>query len=252
MSNTVNVVHTLADAGEGGVEAQKDYQENFMPQVHHIGRITMCIAFVVSFLSVAFFFFVKGYQMPFSAYASTFVAIASIGIGMWLTEPLAYWPVLGSAGTYMAYLSGNVGGMRFPVALSLQSAAKTDINTPKGQVVTVVGIAVSVFVNLVILLVIVLSGSWLLSVLPKPVLASFSLVMPCLLGCMMMLRFVSTKAGPLKEVLSSLPYLIAAIGCKLIISKLLPVLAAYGMAITVGVCILTAYIIYRIKSAAAE
>jgi hypothetical protein len=231
--------------------AMADYKDNFMPQVHVIGRATMVIAFVVSFLSVLFYFFIRGYQMPAASYISTIVAIASIGIGMWLTEPLAYWPVLGSAGTYMSYLSGNVGGMRFPVALSVQSSSGTDINDPKGQVATIVGIAVSVFVNLVILLVIVLSGSWLLSVLPQVVLASFALVMPCLLGCMVMLRFSTAKDGFVKAVGTSLPYLITAIASKLIINNLLPFLAAYGTAIAVALCILVAYCIYRIKNAQA-
>lgn len=185
---------------ESGPEAIADYNDNFMPQVHKIGRSTMAIAFVVSFLSVLFFFFIRGYRMPAASYISTIVAISSIGIGMWLTEPLAYWPVLGSAGTYMAYLSGNVGGMRFPIALNVQSSSGTNINEPKGQVATIVGIAVSVFVNLIILLVIVLFGSWLLQALPQVVLASFSLVMPCLLGCMLMLRFSTAKEGFIKAV----------------------------------------------------
>jgi hypothetical protein len=48
---------------------------------------------------------------------------------------------------------------------------------------------------------------------------------------------------------ASLPYLITAIASKLIINNLLPFLAAYGMAIAVGLCILVAYCIYRIKNA---
>ncbi|MDR3122554.1 MAG: hypothetical protein LBU16_02085 [Treponema sp.] len=245
MSEEKGCIENTADSK---TSAAADYRDNFMPQVHVIGRSTMVIAFVVSFLSVLFFFFIRGYQLPVASYISTVVAIASIGIGMWLTEPLAYWPVLGSAGTYMSYLSGNVGGMRFPVALSVQSSSGTDINDPKGQVATIVGIAVSVFVNLVILLIIVLSGSWLLSILPQAVLASFSLVMPCLLGCMMMLRFSSSKDGFVKVAGSSLPYLITAIASKLIINNLLPFLAAYGTAIAVALCILVAYGIYRIKN----
>ena len=257
MNEEINV-KTTAKAAEAEAEtsaltpAEQDYQNDFMPRVHRIGRITMAIAFVLAFLPVIYFYFVVGYQLPGSAYFNTIVAIASIGIGLWLTEPLAYWPVLGSAGTYMSYLSGNVSGMRFPVALSVQSAMKADINTPRGQVITIVGIVASIFTNLVILLVIVLGGGWLLSVLPAPVMASFAFVMPCLLGCMLVMRFASGKEGFVKTFASCLPYLVTAVGCKLIISNFLHQLITYGTAISVGLTILVAYILYRRRVAKAD
>lgn len=256
VNEKVNATETVDTAAEntGGAElsaAEKDYQNDFMPRVHRIGRITMAIAFLLAFLPVLYFYFIKGYQLPLSNYFNVIVAIASIGIGLWLTEPLAYWPVLGSAGTYMSYLSGNVSGMRFPVALSVQSAMKADINTPRGQVITIVGIVASIFTNLVILLVIVLAGGWLLTVLPAPVMAAFAFVMPCLLGCMLIMRFASGKDGFLKTTLSCLPYIVTAVGCKLLITYVLPQLATYGTAISVGATILVAYILYRQRVAKA-
>lgn len=232
-------------------EAQKDYQENFMPNVHRIGRITMAISFLLVFLPVLFFYFIVGYSLPLSSYLNVTIAIGSIGIGMWLTEPLAYWPVLGSAGTYIAYLSGNVGGMRFPVALSIQSAMKADINTPRGQVATIVGIVASVFTNLIILLIIVLAGSQLLAILPKSVLAAFGFVMPCLMGCMLMMRFGSGKDGLVKTFTSSAPYLATSILCKVVVSYVLPQFATFGTAIAVGTTVLVAYIMFRARTAKA-
>lgn len=229
-------------------DAQKDYQENFMPRVHVLGRFTMSVAFVLSFLPVIYYFFIKGYTLPWSSYFNVIVAIASIGIGLWLTEPLAYWPILGSAGTYISYLSGNVGAMRFPVALSVQSATGADINTPRGQVITIVGIVASVFANLVILLATILSGSWLISVLPASVMAAFGFVMPCLYGCMLMMRFASGKAGLVGTFLHNLPYLATAIGVKLLITYVFPQLLTYGTALAVGATILVAYIIHRSKT----
>lgn len=231
--------------------AEQDYQENFMPKVHIIGRATMALAFIISFLPVMYFVFIKGDGLPFSSYANVMLAIGSIGIGLWLTEPLAFWPVLGSAGTYIAYLSGNVGGMRFPVALSVQSASKSDINTPKGQVLTIVGIVASVFCNLIILLIVVLSGSWIMSKLPESVLAAFAYVMPCLYGCMMLMILSRNKDGVVKAAINNSPYLGTAIICKIVISNWLPQLATYGTAISVGLTILVAYILFKRKTSKA-
>lgn len=232
--------------------AEKDYQVNFMPQVHRIGRATMAIAFFLAFFPVLYFYLVEGMQAPASSYLNVFVAIFSIGIGTWLTEPLAFWPALGSAGTYMSYLSGNVSGMRFPVALSVQAAMKADINTPRGQVITIVGIVASIFSNLVILLAIVLAGGWILSVLPEAVLESFAFVMPCLLACMFLLHFASGKGGVVKTFLNCLPYLVTTVACKLCIMYVVPSLEAYGAAITVALTIIVAYILFKRRSAKAE
>lgn len=234
MSEETKVVET---------QAEKDFNESFTPAVHRIGRITMAIAFVLAFLPVIFFVLVQGHTAPLSAYVSVTIAISSIGIGMWISEPLAYWPVLGSAGTYIGYLSGNVGAMRFPVALNLQSAMKADINTPRGQIVTIVGIVASVFANLVLLLIFVLGGSWLISLLPDVVMASFAFVMNGLMGCMLTMRW-NSEGGFVKGVLSSLPYILVAVGVKLL-EKVFPPLMFVGMAVAVVLNIFVAYIIYK-------
>lgn len=232
---------------KGASNAHSDYKENFMPTVHKIGRATMAIAFVLAFLPVLYFVFVKGYSLPASTYINVTVAIASIGIGMWLTEPLAYWPTLGSAGTYIAYLSGNVGGMRFPVSLAVQSALDADINTPRGQVATIVGIVASVFSNLCILFCIVLGGDWLLTVLPAAVTAAFAFVMPCLFGSMLIMRF-NGKNGIVKGFLDNLPYLAVAMLCKFLIKNVFTSFATFGTAISVGVTILFGYILFKVQN----
>lgn len=228
----------------GGEDAQKDYKNNFMPQVHRIGRTTMAVAFIISFLPVIYFVVVKGFTASGAAYINVLVAISSIGIGMWLTEPLAYWPVLGSAGTYIGYLSGNVGAMRFPVALSLQSAMEADINSPRGQVITIIGIVASVFMNLFILIIIVLSGNWLITILPKVVIASFSFVMIGLFASMLIMRW-NGKKGLVKGFLSSLPFLATALVIKFFIKYAANFLSSWGVAISVAACVLVAYIIYK-------
>lgn len=224
----------------------EDYKNNFMPSVHRIGRITMIVAFILCFFPILYFYFAEGFKLPATNYISVTIAIASTGIGLWLTEPLSYWPTLGSAGTYMAYLSGNVGNMRFPVALAVQSASKTDINTPKGQILTIIGIAASVFANLCVIFIIVSFGTVLLSILPAPVVSAFGFVMPCLYGAMFVMRFTAGSQGIAKNAANLVPYLAVAICVKLIV-KSTPSLVTYGTALSVGATIICAYIRYRIK-----
>ncbi len=232
----------ITNIEQGAVEA--DYAAHFMPEVHRTGRWTMAFAMILSFLPVIYFLFIKGYTLPWSTYISGMVGIASIGIGMWLSEPEAYWPVLGSAGTYISYLSGNVGAMRFPVATAVQRNMNADISTPRGQVVTIVGIVASVYTNLVILLLIVLAGEWILKVLPDVVTSAFSFVMISLLGSMLVLN-MNGKEGIVKGFVKALPYFITAGAIYFVCNKVFPSMFGWGMAIAVGSCILVAYVFYR-------
>ena len=193
---------------------------------------------------------VKGYQVPISMYISGAIGVASIGVGMWISEPEAYWPVLGSAGTYIAYLSGNVGGMRFPVATAVQKNANADITTPKGQVITIIGIVASVVANLVILLAIVLAGNWILSILPEAVLSAFGFCVISMMGSMMVMN-VSTRGG-LKSLPGQLPYIIFGVVMWYICNKVLTSLMAWGMALAVGGAVLIGYFKYRRDLAKAE
>ncbi len=227
---------------------EEDYRVFYMPAVHRIGRITMLAALILCFLPWAYFLLVKGYTLPMATYISGISGIAAIGFGMWISEPEAYWPVLGSAGTYIAYLSGNVGGMRFPVATAVQKNLNTDITTPRGQVITVVGIVASVVVNLIILLGIVLAGDWVISILPENVMAAFSFCVVAMLGAMicMNLGIGSAKGSVVvKNFINAIPYVVIAVVAWFVCNKLLSSLMAWGMAIAVGGSILVGYFIYR-------
>lgn len=223
--------------------AEADYRVSFMPAVHKIGRITMGVAFILSFLPVAYFYFVKGYRLPIEMYIGGITGVVSLGLGMWLSEPEAYWPVLGSAGTYIAYLSGNVGGMRFPVATTVQKNMNADITTSRGQVVTIVGIVASVVANLIILLAIVMAGQWIISILPQVVLSAFGFCVLAMLGAMLVMNF--QQRGGFKAIVTGGPYMIVAVIAWYVCNKVFPDMFGWGMAIAVLGSIGVGYIVYR-------
>ena len=228
---------------EESAETRKEYAEHFIPSVHKIGRITMGIAMVLAFLPTLYFLFIKGYNAGGTAYANVFISIFAVGIGMWLTEPVAYWPILGSAGTYISYLSGNVGAMRFPVAANLQAQMKADINTSRGQIVTIVGIVSSVFVNLVLLLAICLGGEWLIAILPAAVMGSFSFVMQGLYGSLIYMR-LDIAEGFVTGLKRFVPYAIIGIIVS-VLEGYISWLWQFGMAIAIVGAIILSYVIYK-------
>ena len=110
----------------------EEYKGSYTKQVHRIGRVTMVIALVLSFLPILFLNFVMGYRVPLSVYLNVTFALTALCIGMWLTEPLIWYPILGAAPTYMAYLSGNE---EYPcsVARSVMKKYGEHTDSPEGR-----------------------------------------------------------------------------------------------------------------------
>ena len=232
----------------GAMTPEEDYRANFVPQVHKIGRFTIAIAFVLSILPFCYFYFIKGYNdYSFATLFAGVAAVAPMLIGGWISEPLTYWPVLGSAGIYMAYLSGNVAGMRFPVASAVQKNVGADISTPKGQVATIVGIAVSIVMNLVILFITVLVGGFIINLLPARVLHAFSYCMMGMIGSMVLMRLSMGKKGVVGNLVDSLPYIACGVGAYILVNFIInnSTVRAFGALIGVGCSVLIAYLRYK-------
>ena len=147
-------------------EIDSYYSQNFIPTAHRLGIATLLLGLALSLLPGFYLSFVVGAWPGFEAVLRAFLAIAAFVGVIWIIEPLSYFPMLGVAGSYMSFLSGNIGNMRLPVVIACQSAVNAELATKKAEVVAVIGIAVSVIINLVFVLAMVLLGNLILNQLP--------------------------------------------------------------------------------------
>ena len=90
------------------MDNKKFYNENYMPKVNRIGKITGYLGVVLAFAPAIMLAIVYGILPKGAALATAFIAGASSFGVLWFVEPISYFPVVGSAGTYMAFLSGNI------------------------------------------------------------------------------------------------------------------------------------------------
>lgn len=221
----------------------EDYHGDYFNKVHRIGRTTMLLALILSFAPIFYMQFVKGWSAPLASYLNVAFAIAALCVGFWLTEPFQWFPILGAASLYMGYLAGNVKNIRVPVARQLRNQYGLDAQSPKGQIITTIGCAMSVYTNLVILTGIVLAGNWLVSVLPAVVIEAFSYVIPSLIGALLAFRLV--ESGIVATLKWSIPpvliYLLMSTGK-------IPFLVDFGMSTSIGITILIGYIVYRLQA----
>lgn len=104
----------------------------------------------------------------------------------WFIEPLSFYPVLGTAGSYLAWLAGSCAQQRVPAALTAKSIAKVEDGTQEAEVVGVAAIAGSIVINLIVLTATCFIGTWLLSILPEVITeAMSSYIVPALMGAML-------------------------------------------------------------------
>lgn len=189
------------------------YRNNFIPRAHRIGRATLLVAMILCVFPALYLSFVLGAFPGTGAILTGFLAIAAfVGI-MWVVEPISYFPVLGVCGTYMSFLSGNIGNMRMPVVVSCQNAIGAEAGSRKAEVAAVIGIAVSVIVNLVFLIALVLIGKALIDVLPAPVAQAVKdYTLPALYGAVMvMFTSSATRRNALTGILVGLAVFVSPV-----------------------------------------
>lgn len=160
------------------------YDNDFNRKVHFWGRLSIAIAFFVSFSIPFYLTFIAGHNVDTAVLVKGLVFVVGfVGI-IYFIEPISYFPVLGPIGTYMSFLSGNIGNMRMPVVGAVQNALQVEAGSRKAEMAAVFGLAASNVANLAILLVVVIGGTALVNILPKSILGAFSYAVPGIIGSM--------------------------------------------------------------------
>lgn len=161
------------------------YTKDYMPRVNRLGKRTGYLGALLAFTPAVMLAVVYGILPQPAALLTAFIGGASAFGVLWFVEPISYFPIVGSAGTYMAFLSGNISNMRIPCASMAQVAAKVEPGTEEGSIVATLGMAVSIVINVSVLTVGAILGTSVLSMLPPHVTASLNYMLPALFGALL-------------------------------------------------------------------
>lgn len=156
--------------------------ESYAKSTHFWGRLTLSLGILISFALPIYISFVMGYHPGFPLILNAFFAYAAVVGVVWFVEPIMYYPVLGSAGTYIAFFTGNISNMCLPAVAACQEAVGVEPSTEKGETVATLGISAASLVNKLILVPVILAGLWLLTVIPESIQDIFPYVLPAIFG----------------------------------------------------------------------
>ena len=161
------------------------FENEYTPYIIKWGMSTTLIGVLLSFAPVAVLYFVYGIMPPWSAVITGTIMQVSVSGVFYVVEPVSYFTILGIPGTYMSFLSGNIGNLRVPCSAIAQDAAGVEKGTPEGSIISTIGVATSVLVNIILLSIGVALGTSILSMLPKPVYDSLNFLLPAIFGAIL-------------------------------------------------------------------
>lgn len=188
------------------------YASKWTQPVHRIGRISLITMCITTTLPVWYLYFVYGVFPPVDWLVRVSALIAaSFGL-IWLIEPITFYPALGLAGCYQAFLTGNIGNNKLPSAVLAQDITGTEQGSRASEVVNVLAICGATMTTQIVICIGAVAGTVILGILPEPItsaikaftvpsifgalLVSFALkfpkIIPVAVGVPLLLRFYAT------------------------------------------------------------
>ncbi|MBU3875269.1 hypothetical protein HGO97_005490 [Faecalicatena sp. AGMB00832] len=156
---------------------------SYEDRTHLFGRIWILTALVLIFsFPIAACIYYDAWP-GFTPVLKGLLGVAPIFWTVGLIEVLTFVPMLGTAGSYLAFVTGNLTNLKVPAALTAMENMNVKPGTEEGEVVSTIAIATSSIVTTVIIAIGVALLVPLTPILNSPVLKpAFDNILPSLFG----------------------------------------------------------------------
>ena len=164
---------------------KQQFLEQFNHGLHRLGRL-MTISVILILVAVPFVMgAIFGVSPDGSGFLAGFAKVAVVYFPVAIVEFLIYSPMLGTGGSYLAFITGNVTNMKIPCAMNARDIAGTEVGTPENEIISTLSIATSAIVTTLVIVVGVILLVPLQPVLQNEVLLpAFNNVVPALFGAL--------------------------------------------------------------------
>ena len=158
-------------------------KRDYIESVHFYGRIWVATGiFLMLMVPVA----VCVYYNAWPEIQHVFTGLLGVAPIFWtvgIIEVFTYAPMLGTGGTYLGFITGNLTNLKVPCALNAMEAAKVEASSEEGEVISTIAIASSAIVTTLVIALGVLLLGYLQPILESPLLTpAFDNILPALFG----------------------------------------------------------------------
>ncbi|MGN0521386.1 MAG: hypothetical protein ACI4IQ_01975 [Eubacterium sp.] len=160
---------------------------DYINKTHRYGKMWMLVTLLIFLAVPSLICWHLGVSPKLEMIGKGLATVALVFYPTAVLEVITYSPLLGTGGTYLGFVTGNITNLKLPVALSSMESAKVEPNTEKGEVISTISIAVSSIVTTVIIAVCVLAFFPVLHNITDPDSAfapAFQQVTPALFGAL--------------------------------------------------------------------
>lgn len=160
-------------------------KKSYDDTIHFYGRLWMIAALIIMF----------GVPTIIALYFRTWPDLKSLAIGVGslslmnlpggIIEVITYSPMLGTGGTYLAFVTGNLSNLKIPCAMNANDITGTKFGTKENEVISTLSVGASTIVTTLVIVIGVVCMVPLTPILQAPVLQpAFDNVVPALFGAL--------------------------------------------------------------------
>ncbi|NKX53008.1 hypothetical protein [Arthrobacter mobilis] len=159
------------------------------------GRATMLAGLAISMAGPLYLIFFTGLDISAGQLWTAFAAVAAVFAIIWIVEPVTYFPILGPAAMYQAFMIGNISSKLLPSALVAQNRIGAQPGTRRGDFAAVAAICGAAAIHLLSLTVFVgILGTWLISMIPPQIIDVARLyILPSVMGAVIVQSILTIK-----------------------------------------------------------
>lgn len=164
----------------------KNTARSYEDSTHRLGRFWMAVMLLVMFcLPLGICIIFKTFPDFSGPFWAAFIPILLADVPSGIGELIAYAPILGTGGTYLAFITGNLSNLKIPCAMTAQKMAKTEVGSEESEVVATLSVASSAITTTIVLALGVMLITPLTPVLENPtLLPAFKTVIPAMFGAL--------------------------------------------------------------------
>jgi len=158
-------------------------ESKYEDKVHLIGRSTLIIGLLLSFLPPIILWLIYDIVPPFKDLLNGIISISSVMIPVSIIEVITFAPLLGSSAMYMSYLTGNISNLKIPSAAISIEATEVKPSTKEGDIIATIAIAGSVIMSEIIIVIGIIMIAPISAKLGNPIIQpAFEQILPALFG----------------------------------------------------------------------
>lgn len=155
----------------------------YFHSIHRLGRISMLITLLAMLAVPICSQLLTGANVRLSQLGMALLSVSALFVPLSVVEVMSYAPYLGAGGTYLAFITGNIGAMKLPAAIAAVNNADVKLGSREAEVIAILAVGASSLVTTLIVFIGMLFLSAMLPVLQSPVLQpAFDNMRPALIG----------------------------------------------------------------------